>query len=616
MATYVPNATQATEPVESRTVESAALEFRTLKDSINTRIAALEVDDLRGLRVPESSVNPVPAAAARAGKVLAFDAAGNPTTIVVGDSADVSLRTDLAAAGGASLITYAPAGTGAVATTVQSKLRETVSVKDFGAVGNGSADDTLAINKAIAHCVEAKKLLDLTGASVGWRITGRLSFTGIPGIICSHGSPILVDVTGSYQNQWAVEFGDPAQTWNLGRSAACTIVGHLFVAASSRSAVLNGIYMKGSWLNCDHVMAYNFNGCGVFQDSVWDSTFTRVYTELCGNASTYSLRLDSTGDTHNTTHIVSLQCEQAYHKGMFIKTLRSVIDNIHAERLAVTSVNDGTPTYGYLNHYIDLTNSQINQAIIDCLPLGTAPDGTVLAATVANIKSTGSGAKISMLQASNSKVINDYGSHFTYDVLIVDDFVQRAPASYTEINNGAVTGTLDIEKDFTTNNCNIGELAPAFNALNITINGGAVASLNFAHNILGNITFNDVVLQTVSETKEPATSRRPVTFNDCSINVFNGAYNAVVKVVGGYVNTCALVSQSKAQFEGVQFGVFGYTGNTAFLTRGCIGPSDSTWSVPQNVSYPAGIITERVGYNSGGKIYQNTDGALTWAKIA
>ena len=38
MATYIPNATQTTEPVESRTVESAALEFRTLKASITARI--------------------------------------------------------------------------------------------------------------------------------------------------------------------------------------------------------------------------------------------------------------------------------------------------------------------------------------------------------------------------------------------------------------------------------------------------------------------------------------------------------------------------------------------------------------------------------------------------
>ena len=45
MATYIPNATQTTEPVESRTVESAALEFRTLKASINARVEAVQ-DDL------------------------------------------------------------------------------------------------------------------------------------------------------------------------------------------------------------------------------------------------------------------------------------------------------------------------------------------------------------------------------------------------------------------------------------------------------------------------------------------------------------------------------------------------------------------------------------------
>lgn len=41
---YVPNATQTTEPTSGQTVVSAALEFRTLKASVNSRIDALQVE--------------------------------------------------------------------------------------------------------------------------------------------------------------------------------------------------------------------------------------------------------------------------------------------------------------------------------------------------------------------------------------------------------------------------------------------------------------------------------------------------------------------------------------------------------------------------------------------
>lgn len=121
-------------------------------------------------------------------------AKGSALTWAEGDANFTNLNTDkveyttLAASGGSALVGFIQSGTGADLRTLQAKVREVggISVTDFGAVGDGTTDDTAAINEAKAACVAAgypilffppgqyKTTSDLT-------FSGNFTIIGIPG---------------------------------------------------------------------------------------------------------------------------------------------------------------------------------------------------------------------------------------------------------------------------------------------------------------------------------------------------------------------------------------------------------------------------------------------------
>lgn len=87
-----------------------------------------------------------------AGSGLATTPAGGITTagsVSIATGGIVNSMVSNTAAIAASKLSFTQRGTGAVTDTVQSKLEEMLSVYDFGAVGNGTTNDTAAVQAAI-----------------------------------------------------------------------------------------------------------------------------------------------------------------------------------------------------------------------------------------------------------------------------------------------------------------------------------------------------------------------------------------------------------------------------------------------------------------------------------
>lgn len=131
-------------------------------------LSASQAADIAAANLAQGSADDAEAAIAAA--VAADGEAG-----LAGALAAQAVVAPLAGSGGSALVGFQANGTGAVARTIQEKLREAfVSVKDFGAKGDGVTDDLPAFNAALAS---GERCIYVPSTNASYRLTGTWNVT-------------------------------------------------------------------------------------------------------------------------------------------------------------------------------------------------------------------------------------------------------------------------------------------------------------------------------------------------------------------------------------------------------------------------------------------------------
>ena len=179
---------------------------------------ALDRGAQRSLWLRERILSVVPdalaSAAARAGRFLSWGPDGTPQ-FSSGTGNDPALRTDLGTTNGTSFLGWLRT-TGATVRSLRSMLMDfSVSIKEFGAIGDGVADDTPAIQAALDYAGRNGGGTMVRVPPGNFRITKGLrlpSYVGLEGYTPSRypygaGNPNLSKIIADFANafQWVIE---------------------------------------------------------------------------------------------------------------------------------------------------------------------------------------------------------------------------------------------------------------------------------------------------------------------------------------------------------------------------------------------------------------------------
>lgn len=165
--------------------------------------------------------------------------------------------------------TFIQSGTGAVSRTSQDKMRETVSVKDFGAKGDGVTDDTAAITTAISASVAVGKSLFFPA--------GTYITSGIAAIT-------NMSLVGEGATQTIIKLKNSTNSGLITSSSSniddVYISNIRFDGNSSNNSAGDTLTIKGARPTFINVQVINSAGNGIVTD--WNSSNGARVTGCCG----------------------------------------------------------------------------------------------------------------------------------------------------------------------------------------------------------------------------------------------------------------------------------------------------------------------------------------------
>lgn len=495
----------------------------------------------------------------------------------------------------------------------------------FGAVpGSSGTDNTAALQSAIAAA--NGKILDLRGGP--WRVTATLDFTNLRGIITDYTGRILINPVGFtalHSRKFAVTFGNPDTPFGSNRCNHFTCVGYLLVESDNRDAELSGVYIKGALMNFGSIRATGFNGHGLRADAWWDSSAASISIERCGNVTLFALDLNPFGDTTNCLSLTRIQVEQAYHKQMNINIIRSWIGSIHSERLKILTLDDGTTRLPsgltYQNTNINITNTTIDQMILDAAEDTAAGTVSVTPSVRLNLYES----VVNSFYLATSVVSSTFGQN---GAINSSSFYKYYNPSYSVTMTGCrVTRTagdglaLVGGSGFLAVNCAFDTFTPDYNSSGITLQKCTInAAYNSTNTGVSGVVFDQTTFNGNVSGTGPTEVSKPTEFRSCNIlGTFSGTFQHRAILKGGYINAVSLVSRAYAEFESVKGGSFTYTGDRAFVTRGCSFTTVTLWGPPTFGAYKVGQRTQRIGAmpsGTGVEYINTTDAGASFIAIS